>query len=71
MRDNPTASQIIAALVKRVERAEGSRVTLTYADLMEFRTKWPTTLQWNDDLDELTLTIESDNLATNPRWNLD
>lgn len=71
MRDIPTASQIIAALVKRVERSEGGHVKLSYADLMEFGTRWPTTLHWNEDLDELTLTIEPDNLATNPRWNLE
>lgn len=68
MRDIPTASQIIAALVRRVERAEGARVTLTYADLMVFGTRWPTTLTWSDDGSEVTLTIQTENFTNNPKW---
>lgn len=69
MRDIPTASQIIAALVKRIERAEGEGpVVLTYADLMQFGTRLPAALEWNDDDTEVTLSIQIDNAANNPKW---
>lgn len=57
----PTASQIIAALIKKLG---GEPVTLTFAEVMAFKTKWPTQLLSNEDGTEITLTVAPDQAPT-------
>ena len=57
MNNIPTASQIIAALIKRMG---GNPVELTFAELMAFQTKWPTVLESNEDCNTFTVSIGSD-----------
>ena len=46
MSEIPSASQIMAALIKRLG---GGPVVLTYAEVMAFETKWPTKLESDED----------------------
>lgn len=66
----PTASQIIAALIMRLDPASKS-VTLTMAELMAFETKWPTTVRGDDDGSTITVIVEPDALRTNPKLTLE
>jgi hypothetical protein len=66
----PTASQIIAALVMRLE-PESKTVTLTWAEVMAFQTKWPTTLTGDDEAPSITVSVDPGALKTNPKWVLE
>ncbi len=60
----PTASQMLAALIKKF--GEGRPVTLTLSEIFEFGTKWPTRVEMDDD-GTVTLSIEPDRFRDNDK----